>query len=64
LIDSSATLHVCAKKELFASYEPTQGDDMIYMENLATAKIEGTSNVLLKMTFGKVVTLKNVLHVP
>jgi len=63
-IESGATCHICANKELFASYEPTQGDDMIYMENLATAKIEGTSNVLLKMTFGKVVTLKNVLHVP
>ncbi|XP_049363662.1 uncharacterized protein LOC125828389 [Solanum verrucosum] len=63
-IDFGVTRHVCTNKELFASYEPTQGDDMIYMENLATAKVEETSNVLLKMTFGKVVTLKNVLHVP
>ncbi|XP_055822156.1 uncharacterized protein LOC129890680 [Solanum dulcamara] len=63
-IDFDATRHVCANKELFASYEPTQDDDTIYMANLTTAKVEGTCKVLLKMTFGKVVTLKNVLHVP
>ncbi|TMW82850.1 hypothetical protein EJD97_004443, partial [Solanum chilense] len=53
-IDSDATRHVCAKKENFASYEPTQGDDRIYMANLITTKVEGTGKVLLKMTSRKV----------
>ena len=34
------------------------------MGNSSTSKIEGTRNILLKMTSGKTLTLKNVLHVP
>ena len=34
------------------------------MENSSTSKIEGTGKVVLKMTMGKFLTLKDVLHVP
>lgn len=34
------------------------------MANSATAKIEGTCKIGLKMTSGKIMTLNNVLHVP
>ena len=34
------------------------------MGNTATARIAGTGKVILKMTSGKVLTLKNVLHIP
>lgn len=37
---------------------------MTYMENSTTPKVEGAYKVLLKMTSDKVVTLKNILHVP
>ena len=33
------------------------------MENSSTSKIEGTGKVVLKMTMGKFLTLKDVLHV-
>ena len=35
----------------------------IFMENSSTSKIEGTGKVVLKMTMGKFLTLKDVLHV-
>ncbi|PHT34686.1 putative mediator of RNA polymerase II transcription subunit 37c [Capsicum baccatum] len=63
-IDSGATRHVCANKELFSMFAPSQVEEMIYMANSATAKEEGTKTVCLKMTSGKVLTLNNVLYVP
>ncbi|PHT45660.1 hypothetical protein CQW23_14818 [Capsicum baccatum] len=51
--DSGATRHVCANKELFSSFSPTQVEEMLYMANSATAKVEETGNICLKMTFGK-----------
>ncbi|KAF3684209.1 putative phosphoserine aminotransferase, chloroplastic-like [Capsicum annuum] len=63
-IDLGTTLHVCANKELFLSFAPAQAEEMLYMANSATAKVEGTGKICLKMTFGKVLTLNNVLYVP
>ncbi|XP_019235109.1 PREDICTED: uncharacterized protein LOC109215491 [Nicotiana attenuata] len=51
-------------RELFTSYAPAGPDETVFMANSATAKIEGTGKVALKMTSGKIVTLKDVLHVP
>ncbi|PHT46593.1 hypothetical protein CQW23_15751 [Capsicum baccatum] len=63
-MDSGATRHVCANKELFSSFAPAQAEEMIYMANSTTAKVEGTGKISLKMTSGKVLTLNNVLYVP
>ncbi|KAM3216831.1 hypothetical protein P3L10_026272 [Capsicum annuum] len=63
-MDSGATHHVCANKELFAAFAPAQGEEKIYMDNSAIAKVEGIRKVCLKMTSGKVLTLNNVLYVP
>ncbi|PHU06622.1 hypothetical protein BC332_23111 [Capsicum chinense] len=63
-MDSGATRHVCSNKELFSSFTLAQVEEMIYMANSATAKVEGTGKVCLKMTSGKVLTLNNVLYVP
>ncbi|PHT39177.1 Ras-related protein RABA5c [Capsicum baccatum] len=41
-MDSGATRHVCANKELFLSFSPAQAEEMLYMANSATAKVEGT----------------------
>ncbi|PHT60935.1 Agamous-like MADS-box protein AGL62 [Capsicum annuum] len=60
-MDSGATCHVYANKELFSSFVLTQVEEMIYMANFATAKVEGTRKICLKMTSGKVLTLNNVL---
>ncbi|PHT50337.1 hypothetical protein CQW23_10084 [Capsicum baccatum] len=63
-MDYGATRHVCANKELFSSFAPAQVEEMIYMANSATAKVEETGKIYLKMTSGKVLTLNNVLYVP
>ncbi|KAF3639976.1 hypothetical protein FXO37_23735 [Capsicum annuum] len=63
-MDYDTTRHVCANKELFSSFAPAQVEEMIYMANSATAKVEETEKICLKMTSGKVLTLKNVLYVP
>ncbi|KAF3639277.1 putative protein-like [Capsicum annuum] len=41
-MDFDATHHVCANKELFARFTPSQGEEKIYMEKSAIAKVEGT----------------------
>ena len=63
-IDSGASSHVCANKELFSSYTPALTDEKLFMANSAVATVEGTGKVLLKMTSGKVVTLNRVSYVP
>ncbi|XP_075112358.1 uncharacterized protein LOC142182206 [Nicotiana tabacum] len=63
-IDSRATRYVCSNKELFTSYSPAGPNETVFMANSATAKIEGTCKIALKMTSVKIVTLKDVLHVP
>ncbi|CAL1356033.1 unnamed protein product [Linum trigynum] len=63
-IDSGATRHVCAVKEMFTSYSLAKAEEKLFMGNSSTAKVEGYGKIVLKMTSGKVVTLNNVLHVP
>uniref|UniRef100_A0A1S4DA61 Retrovirus-related Pol polyprotein from transposon TNT 1-94-like beta-barrel domain-containing protein n=1 Tax=Nicotiana tabacum TaxID=4097 RepID=A0A1S4DA61_TOBAC len=63
-IDSGATRHVFANNELFTSYATAGPNKIVFMENSATIKIEGTDKIALKMTSSKIVTLKDVLHVP
>ncbi|KAF3647109.1 hypothetical protein FXO38_18819 [Capsicum annuum] len=52
-MDSGATRHVCANKELFSSFAPAQAEEMLYMANSAITKVEGTGKICLKMTSGK-----------
>ncbi|KAF3681104.1 putative phosphoserine aminotransferase, chloroplastic-like [Capsicum annuum] len=63
-MDSGATHHVCANKKLFSSFTLAQVEEIIYMANFTTTKVEGTGKLCLKMTSGKVLTLNNVLYVP
>ncbi|XP_049390383.1 uncharacterized protein LOC125854839 [Solanum stenotomum] len=62
-IDSGASCHVCANKELFSSYTPAPTDEKLFMANSVVAKVEGTGKILLKMTSGKVETLNMVSRV-
>ena len=63
-IDSAATRHVCAVKGMFSSYSLAGPEEELHMGNSSISKIEGTGNILLKMTSDKTLTLKNVLHMP
>ncbi|KAA0060553.1 pol polyprotein [Cucumis melo var. makuwa] len=63
-VDTGATCHICANKNLFTSYVPVSSGEQLFMGNSSTSKVEGQGKVILKMTSGKELTLNNVLHVP
>ncbi|KAL8103846.1 hypothetical protein AgCh_028150 [Apium graveolens] len=63
-IDTGATRHVCSNKAIFSSLKASDAGEKLYMGNSATSTIEGEGTVILKMTSGKNLTLKNVLYVP
>ena len=63
-IDTSATRHVCLDKMMFSTFEPTETKEKVFIRNFATSEIKGQGKVVLKMTFGKDLTLTNVLYVP
>ena len=62
-IDTSATRHVCSDKKMFSTFEPTDTREKVYMGNSTTSEIKGQGKVVLKMTYGKELTLTNVLYV-
>ncbi|XP_073137768.1 uncharacterized protein [Henckelia pumila] len=62
-IDTGATRHVCAGKELFSKYTSIS-ERQLYMGNNATSNIIGLGKVVIKMTSGKELTLIDVLYVP
>ena len=63
-VDTGATRHVCANRWMFSTYSLVDNAEPLYMGNSATAKVEGRGSIKLKMTSGKELTLKDVLHVP
>ena len=63
-IETSVTCHMCSDKKMFSTFEPSETRKKVYMGNSGTSKIKGQGNVVMKMTFGKELTLTNVLYVP
>ena len=63
-IDTGASRHICSDKATFSSLVASDAGEKLYMGNSATSTIEGEGTVILKMTSGKNLTLKNVLYVP
>ena len=63
-IDTYNTYHVCSDIKMFSTFEPTENGEKVYMRNFSTSKIKGQGKVILKMTYGKELTLTNVLYVP
>ena len=51
------------KKKMFSTYNPVGDGEKIFMGNSSTSMVEGNGKVVLKMTTGKYLTLKDVLHV-
>ena len=49
---------------MFSTFERIKTREKVSMGNSATSKIKGQGKVVLKMTFGKELTLTNVLYVP
>ncbi|KAL4038513.1 hypothetical protein IC575_002134 [Cucumis melo] len=63
-VDTRATCHICANKNMFTSYVLVSSGEQLFMGNSSTSKVEGQGRVIPKMTSGKELTLNNVLHVP
>ncbi|KAA0060612.1 pol polyprotein [Cucumis melo var. makuwa] len=63
-VDTSATRHICANKNMFVSYVSISNGEQLFMGDSFTSKVKGQGKVILKMTSGKELTLNNVLHVP
>ena len=49
---------------MFSTYNLVGDGEKIFMGNSSTSMVEGNRKVVLKMTTGKYLTLKDVLHVP
>ncbi|GKA61145.1 zinc finger, CCHC-type containing protein, partial [Tanacetum coccineum] len=63
-VDSGATVHVCKCRCWFKTYESLNDGSIIHMGNESTALVHGRGCVDLKFSYGKIVSLFNVLYVP
>ncbi|KAB2625427.1 DNA polymerase zeta catalytic subunit-like [Pyrus ussuriensis x Pyrus communis] len=62
-VDTGATRHVCADRNLFVTYQSVDGGENLYMGNATASAVAGKGKVTLKLTSGKELSLTNVLHV-
>nr|GEW53818.1 putative reverse transcriptase domain-containing protein [Tanacetum cinerariifolium] len=62
--DSSATTHVCKDYCWFKTYEPMEDRSVLCMGNDHFSPVHGKGSVALEFSFGKTITLFNVLYVP
>ncbi|XP_074302865.1 uncharacterized protein LOC141637055 [Silene latifolia] len=64
ILDTGASRHLCANKDLFAEFEDVADGECVYMGNSSSAVITSKGNIFLKLTSGKTLALNNVLYVP
>ncbi|XP_068492265.1 uncharacterized protein [Phaseolus vulgaris] len=65
VVDSGATRHICANRNVFTSYTSVRdGEEQVYLGDSRTTLVLGKGKVLLKLTYGKTLALNDVLHVP
>nr|GFA83694.1 zinc finger, CCHC-type [Tanacetum cinerariifolium] len=63
-IDSGATTHVCKDHCWFKTYEPMEDRSVLYMGDDHFAPFHGKGSVVLEFSFGKSITLFNMLYAP
>ncbi|KAI3773048.1 hypothetical protein L6452_04246 [Arctium lappa] len=63
-VDTGATRHVCHDKSNFISFKDVDDGQKLYMGNAATTDVKGIGDVLLKMTSGKELKIRDVLYAP
>nr|GEV53299.1 zinc finger, CCHC-type [Tanacetum cinerariifolium] len=59
-----ATVHVCKDRCWFKTYESMNNGSILHMRNESTALVHERGCVDLRFSFGNIVSLLNVLHVP
>ena len=55
---------MCYDKKMFSTFEPIETREKVFMGNSATSDIKGQGKAVLKIAYGKELTLTNVLYVP
>nr|GEV95938.1 hypothetical protein [Tanacetum cinerariifolium] len=63
-IDSGATTHVYKDRCWFKTYEPVEDGSILYIGDDHFATVHGKGSVALEFSYGKTITLFNVLYVP
>ncbi|GFZ16786.1 hypothetical protein Acr_26g0000560 [Actinidia rufa] len=63
-VDSGATCHVTPHRSVFKTYEAVNGEKAVFIGNSSTSSVMGKGTVLLPLTSGKMLTLKDVHHIP
>ncbi|GJU69898.1 zinc finger, CCHC-type containing protein [Tanacetum coccineum] len=63
-VNSRAIVHVCKDRCWFKAYDLLNDGSILYIGNESTTLVHGRGCVDLKFSFGKIVSLFNVLHVP
>ena len=63
-MDSGASRHLCANKELMINFEEVADGQCVYMGNSFTTAVKGKGKVLLKFASEKLLSLNNILFVP
>ena len=63
ILNSGASRHFCANKELMIEFEEVADGHYVYMGNSSTAAVKGKGKIL-KFTSKKMLSLSNVLFVP
>ena len=64
LLDTGASRHFCANKELLHDFEESTDRECIYIGDSTTDVVMGKGKVLLKLTSRKTLFLNNVLYFP
>ncbi|RVW59823.1 hypothetical protein CK203_098471 [Vitis vinifera] len=65
VVDSGATRQIYGNRSAFTSYTTVkEGEGQVFMGDSRSTPVIGKGKVLLKLTFGKMLALCDVLHVP
>ena len=63
ILDSASSYHICSKREWFDTYEKSDGDSMVLV-NDDEVKVAGIGTVKLKLHNGTMKMLSEVRHIP
>nr|GEW82557.1 zinc finger, CCHC-type [Tanacetum cinerariifolium] len=63
-VDLGATVHVCKDRCWFKTCESLNDESILHMRNESAALVDGRGCVDLRLSYGKIVSFLNVLHVP
>lgn len=64
VVDTRATRHIATSRDLFLDYQDIDSGDQVFLGDARATRVIEKGKVLLKLTSGKKLELRNMLHVP